>query len=374
MSNAPKWFNYVNAILDSIGTGEFNALQDKITWQVMAKVIPGLMSKKGIDNGLLSSFITNIQVRAGERDFAFTGPLVLTRNQKTHARSMGWDTVPALEDLRSKNGSKTRIGSGLEVTDADRDEANQHFIRILSALYPQVIRDVSAKMEPKHAENCDFLSGSKWNEMKVNHESDMTPAHAGMKDQLSAQDSMIQTPAHQGSLMNPEHVTESPHEPIDSPPIPEREEKKLGQSSSGPARQISLWVKETAGKMAISGNYEYEGVKYKLVFGNYDWTLAKLDMENVQNKDFRDFLNQNIYPAYRNANPGNDLRDRFHLSAIYATSDSKAYQDPAASEMAVALEWDANNQIIGMYHINGDEVIRSDVKKHNGNLYKATFR
>jgi len=371
MSNAPKWFNHVNAILDTIGTGEFNALQDKITWQVMVKVVPGLMSKKGIDNGLLNSFITNIRTRSGERDFSFEGPLVLTRNQKTHAKSLGWDKVPSLDELRKKNADLSRIGSGLEADTNVREEANQQFIRILSALYPHAIRDVSAKMTLEAAQNCDFLAAMEGNERKGNM-SDMTSAYAAVHEEaVSIQDSMIHTPAHQGSLMDPGQ----------SIIHPEQESKsKVSQSSSAarnPAERIdlSLWIKEFKGKMCVSGNYEVNGETYKLVFKSYDATMEKLMIEGTDNKDFRDWMNTNVYPVYRNANPGTDLCDTAQLSGIYANGDSFANKDPLATEMVVGLLWDENNKMTEAFVVVNNEIKKCAMKQNgkHGNLYKGSI-
>lgn len=150
----------------------------------------------------------------------------------------------------------------------------------------------------------------------------------------------------------------------------------MGQSSGArsPARQLSIWVKEKAGKFSVSGNYEIGNESYKMVFKAFDTTLEKLNMEGVDNKAFRDKLNQDVYPYYRNLNPTGDLKDNFQMSAIYGPGDFNAYKDPIASEMAIGLEWDADNQITGLYHIDNDQIVRTDVKKYDRGLYKATLR
>ena len=362
MTNSPKWFNYVNAILDTIGTGEFTTLQDKITYQVMVKVVPGLMNKKGIDGSLLHGFITNIRSRVGERDFDFKGPLVLTRNQRTHAKNMGWDNIATLDELIEKNADWKRIGSGLEADWNSRHEANQQFVRILSALYPRAIRDVSAKMDPNHLENCDFLSAMKCNEMKRNHEDDMIPAHAGIT-----------------TSSGPGDVSDYSHELTDSPHNSGHEGEKIRQSSSARPRpkpstwQISLWVKERKGAVGVSGNLETGDQKYHVVFSTFDNAVERLNMEDVDNAEFRKMLNQEIYPLYRNTNPGCDVRDTAHLSPVFNTGDTNGFKDPAASEVVVALDWSADNQPVGAWFINSDKKTYASLTRFKSGVYKGSF-
>jgi hypothetical protein len=188
---APQWFSYVNTILATIGTGSFTPLQDKITYQVMAKVVPGLMSKGGIDGTLLDALVTNIRARAGERQFTAKGPVILTRDQKQYARNKGWNILPTLEELRERNGDAMqgrnesgikaeleRKESGMIADDVDLIDAITLFIRTHYARDPQSFRSLSAFLPRKAAEKLEswVLNEMKWNEK--NHEIPMISADA----------------------------------------------------------------------------------------------------------------------------------------------------------------------------------------------------
>ncbi|WP_343545391.1 hypothetical protein [Sphingomonas paucimobilis] len=349
---APKWFDHINAIIATIGTGQFKSLEDQKTYNVMKKVIDGLMSKSGIDGSVLHAFATNIQVRVGLRDFTVDGPVYLTRHQQTHARAKGWDQLPSLDELRSRN--KVEDADQSRIAD-DLVDAYPLLIRIASAFDPRAIREPSAKMPRELAEKLEFwlLNEMKRNEM--NHEPDMIAASPQVHEEV--------------------RTSPDVHDGTQPPLMPEHEDHKVDQRTSprGPRPQISVWLKETKGKLTATGNLEMNGRRYRLVFGQYDWTLERLAADGFENDTFRQMLNSQVYPFYRSAEIGSELRDLFQTSAIYADDDSFARKPPIASEACVALEWSDDNQLTGAVLINSDETQFATIKKHASGVLKGVF-
>lgn len=92
-----NWFKKINAVLATIGCGDFNSVQDRKTYAVMSRAIRELMASKTIADPLKSNVIQNIAIRVGPRDLVVEGDIGLTKNQRQYARRSGWADFPTYE-------------------------------------------------------------------------------------------------------------------------------------------------------------------------------------------------------------------------------------------------------------------------------------
>ncbi|WP_242152617.1 hypothetical protein [Sphingomonas sp. BAUL-RG-20F-R05-02] len=362
--NATPLFTHINATLATIG-GRFGSINDKKTYGVLARAIPDLMTKKGVGNGLRKNLLDNIRIRTGEAlDYPET--IILTRHQRDYAKRMGWDKVRPFEELFAEGRERNADTDAEPVAermlkDAELEDAFQQFFSILSAEFQHAFSIVSAKMPRNAVEKLEFFCSTKRNETKVNHKPDMIAASPQAREKPELH-SDVEPEQHDGTQPSIIH--------------PEQYEEKIAHLRT-PRRtspHVSIWVKDANGKATASGNLDSNGKAYRLVFGAFDWTMERLNGEGFENAPFRQMLNDTVYPAYRSASCGREYGDLFQTSAVYDYSDSFARKEPVAAEACVALEWSGENQIVGAYLIDGNEITRAEIKKHACGAYKGAFR
>lgn len=304
------WFKKINAVLATIG-GEYGKVPDKMTYNVMARVVKDLMAGKSIGGTLATSLVQNIAIRVGPSDFAFEGPISITKNQRKYARKMGWGTIAPFEALYGQpQSSETH----------DADFALHGFSDDDSA----VVRG--------------FL----------------TKATAAQRQQLvawiKAQD---EAPT--------EELVETAPAPVATGKAPRMQDA------------LTIWVKEKAGKIRATGNLDIAGQKFSLIFSDFHSALDRIP-DTEDSRSWRAIMAgevaNTILPVERNSE---GIAARSTMSGLFAADDTNGYKSPIRSSTAVILEWDGAKPVCAHVY-DGSDYTAVSMDQQTNDRFKGVVR
>ena len=304
------WFKKINAVLATIG-GEYGRVPDKMTYNVMVRVVKDLMAGKSIGGSLATSLVQNIAIRVGPSDFAFEGPISITKNQRKYARKMGWGTIAPFE-----------------------------------ALYGQP--------KPSETHDADFALHGFSDDDSAVVRGFLTKATASQRQQLVA------------------WIKAQDEAPVQVEVLPAPAPVATGKA---PRMQdaLTIWVKEKAGKIKATGNLDIAGQKFSLNFSDFHSALDRIpDTEN--SRSWRaimagDVANA-ILPVERNSE---GIAARSTMSGLFAADDTNGYRAPILSSTAVILEWEAAIPVRAHVY-DGSDFTTVEISQQTSDRFKGPVR
>jgi hypothetical protein len=365
--NNTKWLAHVQAVLATIGTGEFNFIQDKKTYGAVSKAVSGLFHPRGIDGKVKDALLSNIRIRA-KVDIEHDGPIVLSRHQRTYAAKMGWKDMAPFDQLYADGQSRAVPGGAAETTaeteveDAELMEAFQQYFSIVSASFQHQFSTVSADMTPNLAEKLRFWYSSKLMETKLNHEPGMIAASH-----------VHEEPGIQPSI-TPE-VQPEQHDGTEPPPIhPGSETEELGHRKRGADKRdaLTIWVKEDKrrGKLRATGNLEVGGIRFPLSFNPFFGELEAIP-ETQGNGAWLSMMASDVADAVvPQEAKQTGVASYSTMSGLYASEDTHCFKSPVMDQQVVILHWEGTIPTAATI-IDGDSRVAVPVKFEGNSRFKG---
>ena len=337
---APRWITYASRILDGLFDNTRSRADDLTTQRIMLSSLQALAKGLALSEKQKAAFIDNIRVRLGKPQFAWDGPILLTRSQMPGAQSLLMRLcTEAIQ--RSDAAIEQDLQMMVGRLEARVAELEANVVQLLhqsctnAASMPLDSCTKAALVGTEQLETLDFSGATKRNETKRNHDGAMN----------FPLDPMTPTSGRQSAANDASSSTA------------ETTERNHG-IEAGKARDFSDRVVVSYFRnepdAEPSANLEFGGQRFSLIFHSADVAEERLypnstpEWRAAFEHTFGAFLRQRS-----RANARSDLR--YVMSPLYAEKDKFGMRGPVANNCVAVLAWNEQLQPQSVTIVYGDD-------------------